>query len=241
MWRKRTMKYTSDTLEVEWDGVNAVSCRHLYRVGNCATRNLTTMNSIVRITAQHFRSHSRTLFVSSPSASSDPWPLPHTPQHLSSTTTPADIPAPEPLPRPNESLETTRARLLYQSRKRGTLESDLLLSTFARDHLSIMNRAELSEYDKVHSRSQPFLPPSRIPLLICSCSTNPTGTYITGRQAIAHHLKDGPSLPSWKNSKCMQRTRARSHEGCLLLNSIHRNSKNVHQISTACAGQRAVP
>jgi len=42
-----------------------------------------------------------------------------------------------------------RARLVYQSRKRGTLESDLLLSTFARDHLETMEEAELREYDKV--------------------------------------------------------------------------------------------
>ncbi|KAF8842418.1 DUF339-domain-containing protein [Paxillus ammoniavirescens] len=90
----------------------------------------------------------RTLFVSTP-RSSDPWPLPHTPQHLSNTITPLDTPAPEPLPRLNETLETTRARLLYQSRKRGTLESDLLLSTFARDHLPTMSEAELKAYDKL--------------------------------------------------------------------------------------------
>ncbi|KAG7704158.1 hypothetical protein KL950_004485 [Ogataea haglerorum] len=37
----------------------------------------------------------------------------------------------EPLPRINESIEKKRRRLLYQSRKRGILESDLLLSRFA--------------------------------------------------------------------------------------------------------------
>ncbi|KAG7098508.1 hypothetical protein E1B28_000452 [Marasmius oreades] len=42
-----------------------------------------------------------------------------------------------------------RARLVYQSRKRGTLETDLLLSTFARDHLVAMTGAELKEYDKL--------------------------------------------------------------------------------------------
>jgi succinate dehydrogenase assembly factor 2 len=42
-----------------------------------------------------------------------------------------------------------RARLMYQSRKRGTLESDLLLSTFARDVLAGMGEEELREYDKV--------------------------------------------------------------------------------------------
>jgi succinate dehydrogenase assembly factor 2 len=68
---------------------------------------------------------------------------------LASTTTSAtDHPIP-PLSRLNETIETLRARLVYQSRKRGTLESDLLLSTFARDHLNLMTQAELNEYDKV--------------------------------------------------------------------------------------------
>ncbi|THH09547.1 hypothetical protein EW146_g8661 [Bondarzewia mesenterica] len=80
--------------------------------------------------------------------SKDPWPLPHTPEHLASTVTPSDIPPPQPLPRPNESIETMRARLVYQSRKRGTLESDLLLSTFAQEMLGAMSAGELREYDK---------------------------------------------------------------------------------------------
>jgi len=42
-----------------------------------------------------------------------------------------------------------RARLVYQSRKRGTLESDLLLSTFASERLSGMEEPELKEYDKL--------------------------------------------------------------------------------------------
>ncbi|KAJ7739992.1 mitochondrial protein [Mycena maculata] len=79
----------------------------------------------------------------------DPWPLPHTPEHLASTTSPTDIPPPTPLPRPNEPLSTLRARLVYQSRKRGTLESDLILSTFAREQLPTMSEAELREYDKL--------------------------------------------------------------------------------------------
>ncbi|KAJ9605255.1 Succinate dehydrogenase assembly factor 2 mitochondrial [Cladophialophora chaetospira] len=53
----------------------------------------------------------------------------------------------EPLRRFGEDLPTMRARLLYQSRKRGTLESDLLLSTFAAEKLSSMSRAQLQEYD----------------------------------------------------------------------------------------------
>ena len=73
----------------------------------------------------------------------------HTPEHLVSTATASDISPHMPIPRPNEPVEQLKARLVYQSRKRGTLESDLLLSTFARDNLATMNEAELKEYDKV--------------------------------------------------------------------------------------------
>ncbi|KAJ3982600.1 Flavinator of succinate dehydrogenase-domain-containing protein [Lentinula detonsa] len=79
----------------------------------------------------------------------DPWPLPGSPEHLASTETPSDEARIQPLERPNESLGTLRARLVYQSRKRGTLESDLLLSTFARDNLKNMSEEELKQYDKL--------------------------------------------------------------------------------------------
>ncbi|OJD19667.1 hypothetical protein AJ78_00399 [Emergomyces pasteurianus Ep9510] len=54
----------------------------------------------------------------------------------------------EPLKREGEDVTTMRARLLYQSRKRGTLESDLLLSTFASQYLPTMTEIQLQEYDK---------------------------------------------------------------------------------------------
>ncbi|EXJ93231.1 hypothetical protein A1O3_01788 [Capronia epimyces CBS 606.96] len=54
----------------------------------------------------------------------------------------------EPIRRTGEDLPTIRARLLYQSRKRGTLESDLLLSTFAAENLPSMNRFQLEQYDR---------------------------------------------------------------------------------------------
>ncbi|KIV99546.1 uncharacterized protein PV09_08846 [Verruconis gallopava] len=53
----------------------------------------------------------------------------------------------EPLRRTGEDMNTMRARLLYQSRKRGTLESDLLLSTFADANLATMTPAQLQQYD----------------------------------------------------------------------------------------------
>jgi len=53
----------------------------------------------------------------------------------------------EPLRRVGEDDNTTRARLLYQSRKRGTLESDLLMSTFADTYLPKMTKAQMAQYD----------------------------------------------------------------------------------------------
>ncbi|TVY25093.1 Succinate dehydrogenase assembly factor 2, mitochondrial [Lachnellula hyalina] len=53
----------------------------------------------------------------------------------------------EPLRRTGEDANTTRARLLYQSRKRGTLESDLLMSTFAEAHLRDMTPAQMAQFD----------------------------------------------------------------------------------------------
>ncbi|KAK9464977.1 Flavinator of succinate dehydrogenase-domain-containing protein [Lipomyces arxii] len=55
----------------------------------------------------------------------------------------------QPLPRPGESIEHKRARLLYQSRKRGILETDLLLSRFADTYLSTFDMAQLEEYDRL--------------------------------------------------------------------------------------------
>ncbi|KAL5499180.1 EMI5 [Sanghuangporus vaninii] len=86
---------------------------------------------------------------STPRHLKDPWLLPNTPAHELSTRSPPDLPPPEPIPRPNESVEKMRARLVYQSRKRGTLESDLILSTFAAQNLDGMNAEELREYDKL--------------------------------------------------------------------------------------------
>lgn len=55
----------------------------------------------------------------------------------------------QPLAREGESIEQLRKRLIYQSRKRGILETDLLLSRFAKKHLDSLNREQLEEYDKL--------------------------------------------------------------------------------------------
>ncbi|KAI3648317.1 hypothetical protein MP228_006171 [Amoeboaphelidium protococcarum] len=51
--------------------------------------------------------------------------------------------------RDGESIDTMRARLLYQSRKRGILESDLLCSTFAQKHLHTLSHQQLQQYDRL--------------------------------------------------------------------------------------------
>jgi succinate dehydrogenase assembly factor 2 len=65
------------------------------------------------------------------------------------TTTEEEWPMPQPLDRTGEKVDTLRARLVYQARKRGMLEGDLLLSTFARDNLATMSHEELLQFDKV--------------------------------------------------------------------------------------------
>ena len=51
--------------------------------------------------------------------------------------------------REGEDRETKIARLVYQCRKRGTLETDLLLSTFAKKELKHLPDQELDEFDRV--------------------------------------------------------------------------------------------
>jgi succinate dehydrogenase assembly factor 2 len=87
----------------------------------------------------------------------DPWPLPlspdtvsreqYAPQRLSDDPESWDMP--QPLDRKGEDEETMRARLVYQTRKRGCLEGDLLLSTFAKERLGGMSIEQMREFDKV--------------------------------------------------------------------------------------------
>ncbi|XP_011310856.1 succinate dehydrogenase assembly factor 2, mitochondrial-like [Fopius arisanus] len=51
--------------------------------------------------------------------------------------------------REGENVDLKRARLTYQSRKRGMLENGLLLSTFAKKYLLNFNEHELSLYDRL--------------------------------------------------------------------------------------------
>jgi len=87
-----------------------------------------------------------------PETPRDPYPLPLShpiAPDLDSTLaelTSFEIP---PLDRSHEDMDTTRKRLVYQVRKRGMLEGDLLLATFARDKLPSMTDDEVRQFDKV--------------------------------------------------------------------------------------------
>lgn len=101
---------------------------------------------------------SRALHASS-STAKDPFPLPFDPALAAAAAearaarNPEDViedwAMPPPLDRTGESPDVLRARLVYQTRKRGTLENDLLFSTFARDNLPTMTVKEMQEFDKV--------------------------------------------------------------------------------------------
>ncbi|CAO1384848.1 unnamed protein product [Diamesa hyperborea] len=57
------------------------------------------------------------------------------------------VPIPIYKQKENETLELQKARLVYQSRKRGMLENGLLLSTFAQRYLSGMDKKQTKLYD----------------------------------------------------------------------------------------------
>jgi len=79
----------------------------------------------------------------------DPFPLPFSDSlHGKEGTVNEDSLPPPRIPRGDESVQTLKARLVYQSRKRGTLETDLLLSTFAGEFLDGMSVEEMKEFDK---------------------------------------------------------------------------------------------
>lgn len=65
--------------------------------------------------------------------------------HLESTSDPCPV----WIQPKNEPMDVKRRRLLYQSRKRGMLENDLLLSNFASNYLTKLNEKDLDLYDKL--------------------------------------------------------------------------------------------
>lgn len=84
----------------------------------------------------------------------DPYPLhnrtnPKTMVDEGSVAMGEDLVPHAPIDRSHEAIETKRARLLWQSRKRGILETDLLLSTFAARQLESMDMDQLILYDQL--------------------------------------------------------------------------------------------
>ncbi|KAI8893258.1 Flavinator of succinate dehydrogenase-domain-containing protein [Globomyces pollinis-pini] len=77
------------------------------------------------------------------------WIVPYPTSKDNHNTYDLSIPIPPPLKRENESIENKRARLVYNSRKRGILETDLLLGTYAKIALKNMSLSQLEEYDSL--------------------------------------------------------------------------------------------
>ena len=165
------------------------------------------------------------VFSTTPYRKADPWPLPHTKQHIESTTISPNIPRPIPIPRHDESLDTLRARLTYQTRKRGTLESDLIMSTFAKEHLHSLTREELVELDQVtYPETEPILPVSHPAGLIVSersYLTNRIGTCIIGAPTERRLHSVGPVPQFSPNSKSTPEMKARQSAACPI--STHRS------------------
>jgi hypothetical protein len=104
--------------------------------------------------------------IANPSSETDPWSLtppslPPVPEGLESMTIEEIIASPHPEGRDNELTEVLRKRLIYESRKRGILETDLILATFAKERIGTMVDRELREYDRVRSLSLFFFSPFR--------------------------------------------------------------------------------
>lgn len=155
----------------------------------------------------------RSIHTSKALFAADPFPFSLDPSLISSTGQKSDgkeeWPLPEPLDRSHEDESALRARLVYQTRKRGTLETDLLLSTFARDQLGSMSVAELKQFDKVSSRtsslSSPLLPARRPfqvafrALLTFSCSMSQIGISSIGQWRNVNRPPSGRIRSSWKS------------------------------------------
>ncbi|KAG9035927.1 succinate dehydrogenase assembly factor 2 [Tulasnella sp. UAMH 9824] len=114
---------------------------------------------IYRLASRPAFSRSQSRLISSTRVwKADPFPLPLQ-SHQPSTKNDSELAKnddsvppefmPKPLERHGEDVVTLRARLVYQSRKRGNLEMDLILSTFAKENLATMSEAELNEFDKL--------------------------------------------------------------------------------------------
>ena len=57
----------------------------------------------------------------------------------------------------SDTTENMRKRLIFRSEHRGTKEMDLLLGSFAKQHVPDFNEAELAEYEALLEENDPDL------------------------------------------------------------------------------------
>ncbi len=57
----------------------------------------------------------------------------------------------------NETTENKRKRLIFRSDHRGTKEMDLILGSFAREHVPEFSEDELAQYDEILQENDPNL------------------------------------------------------------------------------------
>lgn len=95
--------------------------------------------------------------------------------------------------RANEDLETKRARLKYQSRKRGMLENGVILATFAEKHLHKFDAEHLDQYDRLIN-----LPTNDWDIFYWAIKTKPTPPEFetSVMRLLREHINSKVSIPS---------------------------------------------
>lgn len=102
--------------------------------------------SLALISQQHFTYQSKQFFVRSLATHSRLTALLAVPTHFAGGGSRKNVHSCE---WGGETREIKRARLLYESRKRGMLENCILLSLFAKKYLGTMTDTQLSQYDRI--------------------------------------------------------------------------------------------
>ncbi|KAI1163000.1 Flavinator of succinate dehydrogenase-domain-containing protein [Nemania serpens] len=152
----------------------------------------------------------------------------------------------EPLRRVGEDDKTMRARLVYQSRKRGILETDLLLSTFADARLPAMTREQMAEYDLFLDENDwdiYYWATQEEPSSASSSSTSTTKTTTTTTDTSSPSYGSGPETesatadPSTASSSSSSSPSAPSttSTGGLPLSGEHGDAKAELPISTTAS------
>ncbi|KAJ3356473.1 succinate dehydrogenase assembly factor 2, partial [Kappamyces sp. JEL0680] len=118
------------------------------------------------------------------------------PQHKEDHKDSIRIPVPPPLDRSGESEQAKRARLVYASRKRGILETDLLLGTFVEKHLDKMSLADLEEYDALLNENDWDIYYWHVPAVRSGGRSGGSGKFLNGPYNQTRHDKSAKVVPS---------------------------------------------